>query len=250
MEIVGHGGAGDFFPGNSLSSLRKGMELGVDRIEVDVQIARDGELVLCHDNELVVGGEKRRVRELPLAVIRDSLDELLTLDEAIELTRASVPLMIDMKLHGYEREIADAIQRHAIGADTIVSSTWALSLRTVRDHAPAVRVALSTGHMATAVRRRHVNRGLSALLSLGSIGPSIAVARAIGAELLSVNYRICSDFFAASARAAGLEIYAWTVNHPRPIRMMIERDVNGIISNRPDLVNEQLDASSRTGIPD
>lgn len=240
MEIVGHGGAGDFYPGNGLSSLQKAMELGVDRIEVDVQISADGVLVLCHDEDLVICGQNRPVSELPLTAIRDTLDGLLTLDEAIELTGDAAPLMIDMKLNGYESEIAAAIRRHDIADETIVSSTWALSLQAVRERAGGVRLALSTGHMATVIRRELANELFSALLSAGSIAPSIVVAKVIGAEFLSVNHRICSRPFIGAAQKSGLKIYPWTVNHPTRIRQMVERGVDGIISNRPDLVAEQV----------
>jgi glycerophosphoryl diester phosphodiesterase len=50
-----------------------------------------------------------------------------------------------------------------------------------------------------------------------------------------------------AAHSADLLVYPWTVNHPRFIRKLIERRVDGIISNRPDLVAEQLEASRKTG---
>ncbi|MGI8865377.1 MAG: glycerophosphodiester phosphodiesterase [Rubrobacteraceae bacterium] len=242
MEIVGHGGAGDFYPGNSLQSLRKAMEFGVDRIEIDIQMAADGTLVLCHDDELAIEGTRRPVQKLPLDTIREALDEMLTLDEAIELTRSSAPLMIDMKARGYERAIAGAIRRHEIASETIVSSTWALSLRKVRALAPGVRIGLSTGHISTVVRRNALVSISSTLLSIVTPPPAILVARAIGADALMLNYRICSGAFVRAAHTAGLLVYPWTVNHPRFIRAQIERQVDGIISNRPDLVAEQLEA--------
>ena len=249
MEIVGHGGAGDFFPGNSRSSLLKAVALGVDRIEVDVQIVADGTLVLCHDDDLVIDGRKRSVRHLSLDTVRNALDEMLTLDEAIELTRDAAPLMIDVKDRGYELPIAEAIQRHKIAADTIISSTWALSLREIRNLCPGVRIGLSTGHISTFARRTPIIAVSSAVFSLLTPAPAILAARAIGADALMLNYRICSAAFVTAAHKAGLLVYPWTVNQPRQIRELIERNVDGIISNRPDLVAEQLDAASRTDLP-
>ena len=246
MEVVGHGGAGDFFPGNSKQSIEKALELGVDRIELDVQLAADGELVLCHDDDLEINGRKRPVRELPVGAVRGVLDGLLTLDEAIELTRGKAPLMIDMKSRGYDEPISSAIRRHDIAKDTIVSSTWAVSLRAVREQAPGVRIGLSTGHISTVMRRNALVTISSTLLSVLTPPPAIAVAKAIGADALMLNYRVCSDLFVTLAHRAGLLVYPWTVNHPRWIRDMFERSVDGIISNRPDLVREQLDAALGT----
>ena len=142
VEVVGHGGAGDFFPGNSRMSLEKALELGVDRIEIDVQVASGDQLVLVHDDEVLIEGRKVRLRKLTVEQIRGALDGLLTLDEAIEMTRGRCALMIDMKSSGYEMLVAEAIVRHEIAAETIVSSTFALSLRSVREFAPGVSIGL------------------------------------------------------------------------------------------------------------
>lgn len=250
LEIVGHGGAADFFPGNSQRSIAKAIELGVDRVEIDVQLSVDGTLVLCHDDELFVDGRKRVIRSLSVADIRSALDGMLTLDEVIELTRGYAPMMIDVKARGYEGAIAKAIRRHGIAKETIVSSTYALSLRAIRHQAPGIRIGLSTGHISTVIPRNLLVSIASAALSVVSPPPTILAAKAIRADALMLHYRICSALFVKAAHRAGLLVYPWTVNHPRYVRDMIDRDVDGIISNRPDLVSEQLGAASEDGEAD
>jgi glycerophosphoryl diester phosphodiesterase len=70
--------------------------------------------------------------------------------------------------------------------------------------------------------------------------PFIMTARMINAEHLMLNYRICTPRFIRAAHRSGLSVYAWTVNNPKPIRRLIAQDVDGVISNRPDLVQEAL----------
>jgi len=70
--------------------------------------------------------------------------------------------------------------------------------------------------------------------------PFITTARLIRAENLMLNYRICSPRFIRAAHRSGLRVYAWTVNNPKPIQRMIAHGVDGVISNRPDLVQEAL----------
>lgn len=249
VEVVGHGGAGDFFPGNSRMSLEKALELGVDRIEIDVQVASGDQLVLVHDDEVLIEGRKVRLRKLTVEQIRDALGGLLTLDEAIEMTRGRCALIIDMKSSGYETLVAEAIVRHGIAAETIVSSTFALSLRSVREFAPGVSIGLSTGHISTVMRKNALVSVTSGVLAAITPFPIILTARMIKADHLMLNYRICSARFVRAAHRSGLSVYAWTVNHPRPIRKLIERGVDGIISNRPDLVQEAL-VISNTRVPD
>ena len=72
-EVVGHAGAGGFFPGNSLKAIEKALELRVDRIECDVQRSADGDLVLVHDEELNDARGKRPVKRITTAELRERL---------------------------------------------------------------------------------------------------------------------------------------------------------------------------------
>jgi glycerophosphoryl diester phosphodiesterase len=242
IEVVGHGGAGDFYPGNSRASVEKAIELGVNRIEIDVQVAGDGSLVLVHDEHVLMGKRSVPIRSLKRDQIAGALDGLLTLDDVIALTRGQCELLVDMKSPGYERPVAAAIERAGIAETTMVSSTYAWSLRTVRKHAPGVALGLSTGHISTVMRRNRLIRVSSAILEVLLPAPTIAVARAIDAKALMLNYRVCGDTFVRMAHKAGLRVYPWTVNDVKPIRRMVELGVDGIISNRPDLVREAVDA--------
>lgn len=249
MEVVGHGGAGDFFPGNSRQSIEKALDIGVDRVEIDVQAAAHGQLVLVHNDEIRVDGKSVRVRSLRADHIRETLDGFLTLDEAIELVRGRASLMIDMKSPGYESQVAETVRKFDIAASTIVSSTYAWSLRAVKQRAPGLAIGLSTGHISTVMRRNALVTATSGVLAAISPLPLIAAARLIHADHLMLNYRICTGRFVRRAHRHGLSVYAWTVNQPRAIRRQIEQGVDGIISNRPDLVLESLNAVE-TAVPD
>ena len=92
---VGHKGADHVAPGNTFESFEAALEHGVDMIEFDVLRTRDGRLVLAHDYE---DAESR---------------ECLTLEEGLEHfageAYAGVELDVDMKLPGYEQEVADGL---------------------------------------------------------------------------------------------------------------------------------------------
>jgi glycerophosphoryl diester phosphodiesterase len=240
VEVVGHGGAGDFYPGNSLRSIEKALEIGVDRVEIDVQRAAGDRLVLVHDDAVPIDGRKHRVNRLTVDQLREALSGLLTLDEAIELVRGRCTLMVDMKSPGNEWLVAESLLRAGIAKQTIVSSTYALSLRRLRKHAPDASIGLSTGHISTVMRKNALISITSGVLAAITPTPLIAAAKAIDADHLMLNYRICSQRFVRAAHRANLTVYAWTVNSPLAIREMVERDTDGIISNRPDLVREAL----------
>ena len=240
VEVVGHGGAGDFFPGNSRQSIEKALDLGVDRIEFDVQRAAGDQIVLVHDDDVKIGAKRRRVRDLSVNDLRAAFDGLLTLDEVIELTRGKCRLLIDIKSPGYEDLVAAALRSAGIADQTIVSTTHAQTLRRIRAGAPGIQLGLSTGHISTVMRKNKLISITSGVLAAITPIPFITTARMINAEHLMLNYRICTPRFIRAAHRSGLSVYAWTVNNPKPIRRLIAQNVDGVISNRPDLVQEAL----------
>ena len=240
-EVVGHGGAGDFYPSNSRRAIETALRIGVDRIEVDVQRTSDGAIVLVHDERVKLGSRRIPVRSLSLAALHEVLDDLITLEECIALVSDKAGLLIDLKAPHYEREVTAIIGRYGLETSVIVSSTYALSLRRIRRQLPAVAIGLSSGHIASGIRLRPIRAVVSRITRVLLPSPYTTAARAIEAGYLMVHYRVCTERLVESAHEAGIRVYPWTVNSRRLIDRMLARQVDGIISNRPDLVREAID---------
>src|SRR5947208_8862620 len=114
LKRVGHKGADLVAPGNTIESFEAALRAGVDMIEFDVLRLRDGRLVLAHDYR-----DASR-RDPP------SLDE--GLDHFAGEAYAGVELDVDMKLPGYEREVAEGLRSRGLGDRSVVSSTYLDSL--------------------------------------------------------------------------------------------------------------------------
>ena len=67
---VGHRGAGAYAPDNTFASFRCALEIGVDMIETDVRVSRDGKLVLAHDAEMGPPGHRLPVATTEWAELR------------------------------------------------------------------------------------------------------------------------------------------------------------------------------------
>lgn len=240
IEVVGHGGAGAYFPGNSRPSIERALEIGVDRIECDIQRTSDGILVLGHDENVIIDGAKVALRGLGLDTLRMGIGDLLTVDEFLELVGDRSVFLLDMKAPGYERELADAIRRHEIAERTIVSSTYALGLRRLRALVPGLSTGLSSGHLASGVPIERAREWLGAALGWLSPRPLILAARRVGADHLMVHHRICSPAMVSLAHRSGLRVFPWTVDDQDRMDHMIAVGVDGIISNRPDVLKSRL----------
>jgi glycerophosphoryl diester phosphodiesterase len=245
IEVIGHGGAGDFFPGNSRPSIEQALKIGVDRIEFDVQRAADGEIVLVHDEHVrLPDGRRVAVRAATTAQLREALSGLLTFSEAVALIGTSAALLIDVKAPGYEAGLIAEMRRLGIDNSAAVSCTYVSVLRAVARAFPAIRLGLSTGHISTGVPTKLAKVATSALLRGATPLPLLVAARAVHATDVMVQYRACSPLLVRTMHRHGIRVNAWTVDHPRHIGRMIDLGVDGIISNRPDLVHDQLDGRS------
>jgi glycerophosphoryl diester phosphodiesterase len=107
LVIVGHRGAKGIAPDNTLEGFAKALEVGVDMIETDVQITKDGELILLHKfvsslaqkiERMHLPVEKRFVvQELNFDEIRGRQPDIPTLDETVRLINHRARLMIEIK---------------------------------------------------------------------------------------------------------------------------------------------------------
>ena len=221
---VGHKGADHVAPGNTIGSFEAALEHGVDMIEFDVLRARDGRLVLAHDYEDAEG--------------RDCL----TLDEGLDHFAGSaysgVALDVDMKLPGYEREVAEGLAERGLAERSLVSTMYTESLDRLGELAPGLRRGWSVPRV-----RRDYTRSVLAL-------PAYLVARvwrarlpaqatermrAGGCEAVMAHRILVSRRLVTAVHAAGGEVYVWTVDDADRIRALEELGVDGVITNDPRL---------------
>jgi glycerophosphoryl diester phosphodiesterase len=240
LEVIGHGGAGDFFPGNTRASIEQALKIGVDRIEIDIQQSADGDLVLVHDKELLFNGQKTRVRYISTEQLRRVLPGLLTFDEMVDLNRDRVPLLLDVKLPGYEREIVAAIRRHNLAGSVAASSTYGNALKKIGQSVPGMRLGLSTGHMATGIHNRAIRAVVVRALRVATPPTLVLAMGHFGATETMIQHRVCTPRLVDAVHRSGRRVYVWTVDRPEQMRRFIAMAVDGIISNRPDLVKEAL----------
>jgi glycerophosphoryl diester phosphodiesterase len=223
---VGHKGADHVAPGNTLESFEAALEHGVDMIEFDVLRTRDGRLVLAHDYE---DAETR---------------ECVTLEDGLAHfageAYTGVELDVDMKLPGYEREVAEGLARHGLVERSLVSTMYPESLDVLRELEPGVR----RGWSVPRVRRNYLRAPLYVRLPVYAValymrarlpGQAAARLRAGGCEAIMVHQILVSGRLVRAVHAAGGQVYVWTVDDAPKIRALETLGVDGVITNDPRL---------------
>ena len=134
--VIGHRGAAAVRPENTIPSFAHALALGVDGVEFDVRLTRDGHVVVHHDADTArTCGERRTIAQATLAELR-TLDagatfasdaggarptRIPTLDEVLELLR-DVPLIVECKTVEVTAPAVAVLRRHGLAARTIVGS--------------------------------------------------------------------------------------------------------------------------------
>ncbi len=227
IKRVGHKGADLIAPGNTRASFDAALAAGVDMIEFDVLAdPGDGRLVLAHDYHALA-----------------SASRLLTLDEGLDHLASSpfdgVELDVDLKLPGYELEVLDALRARGLLGRALISSQYRESLALIRATEPAVRLGWSVPKLRQDPFRNRLMWGpaMVGLLAWREALP-LTAARAIRAhecDALMAHWRLITPRLVRRVRAAGGELYVWTVDERPRIVSLQTLGVTGVITNDPRL---------------
>jgi glycerophosphoryl diester phosphodiesterase len=221
---VGHKGAHHIAPGNTIASFEAALAHGVDMIEFDVLRGRDGRLVLAHDHE---DAESR---------------ECLTLDEGLDHFAGEayngVRLDVDMKLPGYEREVAEGLTARGLAERALVSTMYPESLDRLGELAPGV----PRGWSVPRVRRDYTRSpyalpayAIARVMRARLPGQAAGRIRAGGCEAIMCHRILVSRRLVQAVHDAGGQVYVWTVDDARRIATLEALGVDGVITNDPRL---------------
>jgi glycerophosphoryl diester phosphodiesterase len=266
FDLQGHRGARALFPENTIEGIAATLAIGVDTIELDITLTADGAVVVTHDADLNpdltrgpdgswLAAAGPAVRRLTLAELRrfdvgrlrpgsayaglfpDQVPRdgarIPTLAEVLALTvPAGVRVEVELKTSVDRPELspveaADAVVAVATGAGAVAlvgvrSFDWR-GLRHLRRHQPEIRLTwLTRADTAANVAR----------------WPQAVAAEASGdrTAVWAPEHRGLTEALVAEAHALGLRVAPWTVNAPEEMARLIGWGVDGMCSDRPDLV--------------
>ncbi|MFI7014892.1 glycerophosphodiester phosphodiesterase [Streptomyces sp. NPDC050164] len=253
--VIAHRGASAYAPENTLAAVDKAAELGIRWVENDVQRTRDGELVVLHDDnlrrttdveEVFPDRAPWKVKDFTAAEI-GRLDagswfgpahagaRVPTLEQFVNrVERHHQKLLLEIKnpelYPGIERQTLKVLSnegwldRSHLAGRLIVQSFSADSVRTVHELKPAVKTGF-----------------------LGTPPVSDLPAYAGFADQINPSYGSLSTAYVSSVQALTgphgrpLEVFTWTVDDAATAQRVAEYGVDGIITNKPDVVREAVE---------
>jgi glycerophosphoryl diester phosphodiesterase len=240
LAIAHRGGAG-LAAENTLEAFRRSYALGVRFLETDVRLSSDGRLVAFHDARLArVTAARGLVRAQPLAALTSlpvrGGGRVVALDDVI----AAFPdacLTIDVKHPAVIEPLARLLHSTDFARRVCVAAARGSWLRRLRE--------LAGPELCTALSWRALAR-LAAPRSRGRYGD----AGFAHVPLQLGRVPVFRDDLVLRAHDAGVRVIVWTVNEPDTMHRLLDNGVDGIISDRPDLLRDVLIARGQWHTPD
>jgi glycerophosphoryl diester phosphodiesterase len=227
---------------NSLSALRRALDEGFRYLEIDVHATSDGEVVVCHDRTLdrttdssgpIAEQPWDRVREA-LVAGREPVPALRTVLEELPGALLNVDVKDDRAVRPVLRLLAetgawDRVALAAFSAARLRRLRAAAGPRLITSCSPADALALRLrGWLPGAVPPGALGRLLPVPAAMAQLprrqGPLPLVDRSL----------------LRAAHAEGVEVHVWTINDPAEMRELLDLGVDGLVSDRPDLLRAEL----------
>ncbi|WP_154794816.1 glycerophosphoryl diester phosphodiesterase membrane domain-containing protein [Occultella kanbiaonis] len=220
--VIAHRGVTDDAVENTLDALDAAAAVGADYVELDVQQAADGGLVVVHDTNLRrIAGINRSVFELTTAELTGTTVRqgghtatIPTFEEfAARAAELDIALLVELKTHGREQgdyvgDVVAVLVAHGLVATARVQAFDIALVNEIEG-----RFSDVTTGWVVAFHRGRLHPGRADFVAL---------------EESSYTPRILSE-----AHAAGAELLLWTVNDPAAMRRFVRDGVDGLITSDP-----------------
>ncbi|MDO5521742.1 MAG: glycerophosphodiester phosphodiesterase [bacterium] len=231
-KIFAHRGASGYAPENTLEAFKLAMEQNADGIELDVQLTKDGEVVVIHDETIDrVSDHKGSVKDYTVEELKTfSFDnhmeaykgaKIPTLREVFELVRGKdIVINIELKTgiywyQGLEEKTVALVKEYGMQDRVIYSSFNHYSVQMVRSLDERAEVAYLYSDVILNVEDYAKKTGVAGL------HPAL--------------YHLKMKDFMKQYKESGLKVRVWTVNEKEDVEELIRNKIDAVITNYPDV---------------
>lgn len=216
-----------------MAAIRQAVAEQADWTEIDVQETADGEVVVFHDSDF------KKLADVDLKIWDATMDDLKSIDigswfdpkfrdervptlaEVLAYCKGKTRVTIELKYYGHdqnlEQRVAEIVEAAGMEADIVIISLSQTGLQKMKQLRPKWKMGLLTA------------------VAIGNLTK-------VDADFLAVSANIATRSFIHSAHQRDKQVLVWTVNDPISMSSMIGRGADGLITDRPALAREVLEA--------
>jgi len=233
--IIAHRGASHDAPENTIASVNLAWERKADAVEVDVHLSKDKRIMVIHDEDTKrTSDDKMVIRESRSSDLR-SLDASNGMDQ---FRGEKIPFLEEVMATVPEGKVIFI----EVKTDTVIIPYLVKVLASSPDKSRLV--VISFNFDVCAMMKKEIPAipvfWLHYTLSGSYKSKWIDKASDAGLDGLNFRYKGISKEYVEAVHRSGMKMFAWTVDDPEDAARLIEFGIDGITSNRPAWLREQL----------
>ncbi len=248
--VVAHRGGAALAPENTLAAFDNALKIGVDMVECDVHLSKDGELIVMHDSDVSRTTDGTgQITQLTLAEIKKlnaaakfgtgdwAAQPPPTLDQVLDLIKGKAGVQIEIKTaagsarySGIERKVADSLNARGMTDKALIISFDFPTLQDVK----AIDPRIKTGALVNAQwMMARTTKSPEQILD--------EVIQATGADYFLPTSGSVNEELVKATHAKGLKLGTWTVDTTSEMERLAGWGADAITSNKPDELKRALD---------
>lgn len=242
FTIIAHRGASAYYPENTLPSFEGAMALGADMVELDVLVTSDKEVVVFHDEKISRCTDRRgKIADYTLAQLK-KLDagswfdkkfkntRIPTLAEALDICKNKIAVNIEIKTEAVSRMISGGIEEKC--------------LKIVEQSGMRRHVVFSSFDPRAIMHLKRIDDTAAVAVLFekklyGSRLPS-EVMDSVGADAFNCSAAELNKTRFTNIKSNKIPVNIYTVNDRKNMKKFLDMDVNGIFTNKPDILKKVL----------
>lgn len=239
-EVIGHRGAAFYAPENTLSSIKTALAMGVDGVEIDIHLTKDKKIAVFHDKDTkrISGGK------YDFNISEKTYDELKHIDagshKAPEFKGEKIPLLEEvLALMPEDKKLFIEIK---CGAEIFEVLPAQLEKIKRAESIVIISFSLDIAALSKVIMPRFESYWIlgSKFFEGAKIGDAIKIAAANNLDGIDIDHKFATAALIKKTKSAGLKFYVWTLDEPRRAAVLKLYGLDGITSNKPDVIIEAL----------
>jgi len=246
IAVVAHRGGAALAPENTLGAFENALKIGVDMVECDVHLSKDGEVVVMHDPDISrTTNGTGQIGALTLAELKQlnaaakfadpkwSPQAVPTLAQVLDLVKGKAGIQIEIKLaagnkryDGIEKKVIDLVNARGMTNDVIIISFDFPTIQDVKKIDSRIKTgALSRGDWVMAMSPEQI---------------AVEIMTTTGADYFMPTAGVLNETMVRAIHGRGAKIGVWTVNAASDMQRLAGWGVDAITSDRPDELKRAL----------
>ncbi|MDR1485296.1 MAG: hypothetical protein LBT09_10790 [Planctomycetaceae bacterium] len=244
---IAHRGASYLAPENTVIAYKIAVSAGASGAECDVRQTADNVLILSHDGSTkrTMGGKNLNIAKLKFEELRQldagnwkgkqfKNEKVPSFDEYLETLKGTkCAPVVEIKIERIELPVIEAIRRHDMISVTAVIAFSEQVVKEVRRLEPNICVAWLYGEDLRDKGSAEDNADRLAEFLLKK-------SRELGTNVFNLNHLMLSEKLVMKLRKSGIHVWCWTVNDTERMKILLDWGVDGITTDRPELLDEIL----------